>query len=260
MNLFQLLNHYIRYQIAARNPEKAGLPLPFDAFLLEPAAQTADPYLLKRYHEIRNERLKDHTLITITDLGAGDAEVTRRAVSSIARKSAQKEKYITLQYHLIRHLKPKVILEMGTSFGFTTAMFAMAAPEAQIITMEGCPNTAFYAEDLFNRLGLENITLIRGGFDQNLDQVFSNYGNMDYIFFDGNHRMIPTLNYFIKALSHRNDPAMFVFDDITWSDQMVEAWQEINKHPSIALSLDLFTIGILMFDAKLPKQRMKLKY
>lgn len=260
MNLFQLTYQYILHQMAAQNPLKVGIPLPSEVFSKEPVSLTADPEILRKYHEIKDERLKDHRLITITDLGAGDAEVLRRSVSSIARKSAQKEKYITLQYHLIRYLKPATILEMGTSFGFTTAMFAMAAPEARIITMEGCPNTADHAEELFNRLGLNNITLIRGGFDQNIDQVFNTHGNMDYIFFDGNHRMIPTLNYFIKALSHRNDPAIFVFDDITWSDQMVEAWKEINKHPSIALSLDLFTIGILLFDQQVPRQRLKLKY
>ena len=38
---------------------------------------------------------------------------------------------------------------------------------------------------------------------------------------------------------------LFVFDDIYWSSGMKSAWDEISKSPSVKLSLDLFSLGIV---------------
>jgi predicted O-methyltransferase YrrM len=260
MNLFQHILYYTLHQIKGKSAGKADIPFPSKVFGMEPVHLTADPEVYGAYMQIRLSLQSDRTPITVTDYGAGDREQTRRTIASIARKASQKSRFNTLQYHLVKHAEPTTILEMGTSLGLTTALLAMAAPQAQIITMEGCPNTAAKADELFKALGLSNITLVIGEFDQNLDDVLKSLEKVDYIYFDGNHRMAPTLNYFLKGLAHSHPGSIFVFDDIRWSEQMYNAWLEINRHPAITRSFDLYSVGILTFDPAPQKQYVALRY
>lgn len=205
---------------------------------------------------------KDKGKIKVSDKGAGPGSVMvqERKISDIALHSTQRARYGRLQHRMIQHLKPKTILELGTSFGFTTALMALAAPDATVITIEGCENTANIAAGNFSKLGLSNIQLLRGDFDEILDKVVKEYKSLDYVYFDGNHRMVPTLNYFLKALPCATESSVFVFDDIHWSDQMISAWNEIIRHPRISLSLDVFAMGMIMFDKKMPQQNLVIRY
>ena len=70
---------------------------------------------------------------------------------------------------------------------------------------------------------------------------------VDLAFVDGNHLKIPTLTYFGLLLEKSTDQSIFIFDDIHWSAEMEEAWKEIQQHPAVTLSIDLFFIGLVFF-------------
>jgi len=100
----------------------------------------------------------------------------------------------------------------------------------------------------FNRLGLKNIELTTGNFDDALPSLLSKLNTVDLAFIDGNHRKEPTLNYFQQLLNHSAPSTILIFDDIHWSADMEAAWTEIKQHPSITLTIDLFFIGIVFFN------------
>ena len=82
-----------------------------------------------------------------------------------------------------------------------------------------------------------------------------------FIFLDGNHRKAPTLRYFTECLSCITDQSILVFDDIHWSKEMLEAWEEIKEHKAITLSIDLFFFGIVFFRKEIKvKQHFTLYY
>lgn len=262
MNHIRRANSYINYLHKSRSA--SGTEIPFIQDLFVNQSDTRDDFI-KHYGEvaaIRSELERVSTTINVADKGAGPGTYPeiRRKISEIAGRSTQKKKYLALQYRMIRKMRPSLILELGTSFGFTTALFAKAAPEASIITIEGCPATSEIARQNFKKLNINNITLINGSFEETLEGVFNQYGKVDYLFFDGNHRMAPTLNYFLKALLFKHEKSIFVFDDIRWSEQMEAAWAEILKHPDITLSIELYATGIVMFDRSLPGNKLMIRY
>jgi hypothetical protein len=55
-------------------------------------------------------------------------------------------------------------------------------------------------------------------------------------------------------LEASNPGTILIFDDIHWSEEMEEAWNEIKKHSSVKLTIDLFFIGIVFLR---PEQRIK---
>jgi predicted O-methyltransferase YrrM len=80
------------------------------------------------------------------------------------------------------------------------------------------------------------------------------------VFFDGNHKKEATLRYFDMCLSHIHNNSILLFDDIHWSKGMKEAWENIRQHPSVVVSIDLFSMGIVFFRKELSKQDFVLRF
>ncbi len=94
---------------------------------------------------------------------------------------------------------------------------------------------------------MKNIEAVIGNFDETLQPTLSAIENVDLAFIDGNHRYEPTIKYFEKILPKLKENSIVVFDDIHWSKEMEQAWNEIIQHNAVTLSIDLFFIGIVFF-------------
>ena len=101
-------------------------------------------------------------------------------------------------------------------------------------------------EENFAKLKLKNIELVKGNFDDTLPTVLSSLPTVDLAFIDGNHRYQPTLNYFEQILVKSNHQSIIILDDIHWSREMEEAWQMIQQHSAVTMTIDLFFIGIVL--------------
>jgi predicted O-methyltransferase YrrM len=94
---------------------------------------------------------------------------------------------------------------------------------------------------------LGNIELIEGNFDSTLSIALEKLKSPDLIFFDGNHRLEPTLRYFELCLQHLNLNSIFIFDDIHWSEEMERTWESIKRNSRVSCTVDLFFIGLVFF-------------
>lgn len=211
----------------------------------------------------RQELLANATEIAVKDFGAGSrtgAGRTRR-LRDIARTAAKPPKLGQLLFRLVNHFQPRTIVELGTSLGLTSTYLSTADSRAQVITFEGCPQTAQVARQTFASLGLTNIELVEGNLDDTLAPTLSGLANpVDFAFFDGNHRLEPTLRYFELLNQHRTEHSVFVLDDIHWSREMEQAWAAVKRHPDVALTIDLFYIGLVFFRRNQPKQHFTLRF
>lgn len=149
---------------------------------------------------------------------------------------------------------------MGTCLGLTTAYLATAAPDAQVISIEGCPETAAIAEENISSLGITNSGILVGNFDKILPDVINLLPELDFVFIDGNHRKDATLNYFNSCLPKLSDNSVMIFDDIYWSQGMKEAWNEIKAHPQVTLTIDLFWIGLVYVRKGRAKEHFRIKF
>jgi predicted O-methyltransferase YrrM len=151
--------------------------------------------------------------------------------------------------------KPKTILELGTSFGISTLYLLEGNCNAHIITLEGAPEVANIAHQQFSvynrrfnkNLYPKKIDLFEGQFERTLPDALKELKRLDMVFLDGNHKKEPTLAYFEACLNNAHANSVFIVDDIHWSREMNEAWEEIKLHPRVTLSLDLFWQGLVFF-------------
>jgi predicted O-methyltransferase YrrM len=213
----------------------------------------------------RHKLLKSDKTIAVKDFGAGSqvagAGGTQRRLSAIARHAAKPPRLAQLLFRLVNHFQPATILELGTSLGLTTAYLAAPNSRSQVITFEGCPNTAAVARETFIRLRLRNIELVEGNLDQTLPATLAMLDKpVDFVFFDGNHRYEPTLRYFEQCLANAHENSVFVLDDIHWSAEMEQAWEAIKAHPAVTVTADLFYVGLVFFRKTQPRQDFRLRY
>jgi predicted O-methyltransferase YrrM len=136
---------------------------------------------------------------------------------------------------------------LGTSFGISTMFMAASCPGALVYTIEGCPAIAEIAYQNFNIAGLTNIRLITGSFDEKLAVVSDTCIKPGLVFIDGNHRKDPVLNYFRQIVELSDNKTVIVIDDIYYSKEMEEAWNEIKLNEKVSVTVDIFRMGIVFF-------------
>lgn len=217
-------------------------------------------YPFKKIEKWRELLLDSKKTIQCIDLGAGTEKSSDKKVSYIAKHSAKPAEQAQLLFRLVNYFQPKQVIELGTSLGIGTAYLASANSKTQVITIEGCPQTARVAQENFKYLKLKNIESLIGNFDEVLPKVLAKVNTLDLVFFDGNHRKEATLNYFHQCLEKADDTTVFIFDDIYWSDEMMQAWTEIKNNDRVTLTIDLFFMGIVFFRKEQLKQHFLIRF
>lgn len=248
---FQLAKKYLRYYFTASNGKGHGTHSPFVFDFITNVLNDKKKYACyDKIEAVRRVLKQDATVIEVEDFGAGSAVIksNKRVVKAIARSSLKSSKFAQLLYRMIQYYKPENILELGTSFGITTAYLASGNPATKLYTCEGAQQIAAIAQQNFDQLGIKNITLLKGDFAQTLPNLFAAVNQFDFAFVDGNHRKEPTLQYFQQLLNHSTNQAILVFDDIHWSSEMEAAWSVIQNDPAVTITIDLFFIGIVFIN------------
>jgi len=251
---------YLLHRLKAKN--RHGIHSPFVYRLVDTIIY--DFNAKKVYTEVENIRnglLADDRLISVTDLGAGSHVNNNRQkrVGDIAKNALKPPKLAQLLYRLAADVKPDSIIELGTCLGTTSLYLQMAAPQAKVYTLEGCPETAGIAKETFKKAGLNNIDLTVGNFDDTLPGVINGLDKLDFVFVDGNHQKDATLKYFEWCLPKVHENTLLIFDDIYWSEGMKEAWAEIKAHPQVTVTVDLFWIGLVFFKTGRSKEDFLVK-
>ncbi len=248
---FQLAKKYIRYYLSAANGNGHGVHSPFVFDFIKNVLRDNKQYECYREIEARRKLLLNgNSVIEVEDFGAGSGKLksNKRAVKNIAASSLKPRKFAQLLFRIVQYYKPENILELGTSLGVTTCYLATGNTAATVFTCEGSSSIAAIAQQNFKALQLDNIRVTEGNFAKTLQPVLSGIDTIDLAFVDGNHRKEPTLEYFSALLSHSNPSSIFIFDDVHWSEEMEAAWHNIQQHPSVTLTIDLFFIGLVFIN------------
>lgn len=255
-----------KYQLQARSIKSVHPPFAYE-LVKHLKANQLEPEDKDTIFSIKRKAANNNNVIEHTDMGSnargrGYTRVFKK-ISSIAERSSIRHKYGKLLYLLVKYFKPKNILELGTSLGISTLYLSLASDDSEktkIVTIEGCTETAHVAEKFFDKAKARNTQVMIGGFESVLPHAIAELNTLDMVFFDGNHKYQPTLDYFALCKQHITEDSVFIFDDIHWSKEMSHAWRTIKKDPEVTLSLDFFQVGMVFFKKGLSKQNLVIRY
>jgi len=197
----------------------------------------------------RSELLRSERMISYAVFGSDE----KRMTSEICRTSASPPRWGELHYFLVKELKSRSYLEIGTNLGISGSylLAALQQNHGKLFTMEGQPDLCAIASARFESMaGEKSFEVIEGLYDKTFPELLTRPVLFDTVFIDGNHKRDPTLQYFSALKQKIVDPAVIIFDDIRWSEGMREAWEIIKKDPDVNYCIDLRKLGIVVIDKK----------
>ena len=212
------------------------------------------------FNTILKEVSHNKQTIKVTDFGNGSKvfKSDERKICDIANIAGISRKKAFLLMRIAAYFNAETILELGTSIGLSSSALALGNKNASITTLEGCKNTSEAATALFKKFNLHFIKIITGNFTETLPKVTSKTV-YDLIYFDGNHQKEATLHYFNSCLNAVHNNSICIFDDINWSSEMQEAWEEIKNNPKVTVTINTFFWGMVFFRKEQVKQHFTIR-
>ena len=159
-----------------------------------------------------------------------------------ARTGSKPAKGILLN-RIAMGLGARRILELGTNTGLSGSYLAAGASCETLVTIEGSADLAAIARQTL-AMFTPGADVRAALFDDALDDL-ANEPSFDLAFIDGQHEGAATEHYCQRVLPlMAPDGGVIVFDDITWSHDMQQAWRRIIDSGAFTLTVDLGRIGL----------------
>lgn len=159
--------------------------------------------------------------------------------------------------HLLADEVGGTLLELGSCAGISAAYLGTAPSCERLMTVEGSSSLALLARETTEQVVPGKVEVITGLFDDALDKIIPALGprKLDFVFIDGHHERIATLHYFDRVKPVLRPGSVVVFDDVSWSSDMREMWDDVARQPGVADAADFGAVGVIVWDPGSTTQR-----
>lgn len=86
-----------------------------------------------------------------------------------------------------------------------------------------------------------------GNYKDLLPQALNDINSLDFVFFNTLYEQHNNLWLFNECMKYAHNDTVFVFEGIKASRKMRELWEEICACPEVTVTLDLYSLGIVLF-------------
>ena len=256
MQIIHQIWTFIRHFLTAWNTTGEGIHSPYLFYLVSFVMRDENTFYCFDDIERRRELLlaceDELEVVDYGSAGSPEGKHVQRRVCDIARYHLENKTMGQLLFRIVNYLgqtqkRPLNILELGTSFGITTAYLASPDTRNRVITMEGSEAVLKIAQGVWRTLKLENIAWETGNIDDTLYTIYRDEP-VDLAFIDANHTYEATKRYVDHLLPKMTEKGIIAIDDIHYSDDMDRAWTEIKQDPRVTTTMDLYHMGLLFVD------------
>jgi predicted O-methyltransferase YrrM len=154
---------------------------------------------------------------------------------------------------LVRELRPRSCLELGTGIGIS-AGYEAAALElnggGRLITLDGSAEWSVVAEEGLSSLGLGRVEFRVGPIADTLPNALERSAPVDYAFVDAEHTEEATVGYFESIVPHMSPQGVMVFDDIPWTRELRRTWSRIAHDERVSAAFALGRMGVAVISRR----------
>ena len=146
-----------------------------------------------------------------------------------------------------RETRAKTIVELGSCAGISASYLGASPYCKKLLSVEGSPELAKIAKETTAQVS-NVIEIVNCLFDQAIDDYLPKLElPVDFCFIDGHHEKKATIHYFNRLRPYLRDGSIVVFDDISWSYDMRDAWTELVKESCFSHCFDLGIVGLCIY-------------
>lgn len=151
--------------------------------------------------------------------------------------------------HLIaKESRAETIIEFGSCVGIGASYLASVPGCERFITIEASTELSEIATQSVKAVNPQG-EVYNEFFNEALDHLLPTLTDgIDFAWIDGHHEKNATVHYFERIRPHLNQGAVVAFDDIYWSDDMLDGWNHLRTLAGFSHAIDVGVCGICIFD------------
>jgi predicted O-methyltransferase YrrM len=156
-------------------------------------------------------------------------------------------------FRLIQDAQSRILFEIGTSAGLETQYMAFSSQKAKCISVTDSVELAEVLQKDNGKKGLKNIELKIPTCGETLESRINQLESIDFVYFNesvGNLKMIDLFN---QCLLKKKNGSIFVLNKIHVDSEKKKVWEKIQMYPDVRVTLDLYDLGIVLFNPNLEK-------
>ena len=159
--------------------------------------------------------------------------------------TGKNRKWATALHLISRDFGSSHGIELGTCVGISAIYLAKHSSMKQFITVEGSSSLAEIARTSLQ--DMPHVSVINQMFDDAIDvEIEQQQTMLDLAYIDGHHEKIATIHYFERLRPFLKPGAVVLFDDISWSADMREAWDCLRISTAFSHAIDLGAVGVCL--------------
>ena len=204
-------------------------------------------YDYKRIEQLRDALLNDPSLLQ------------NRDSQKNIHKFLTSERHGRFLFRMVNFFHPETLLEIGTGLGVDTLYMASPHANCQCITLEEDLFLQNVSEKLFSAQSSSNIELIKGRWKESLEYVLGNTEKLDFVCLNANQQQ-PIRELYKMCRTKMHDQSIFIIRNIRTSKELYELWEELKKEDNVVSAIDIYSMGILLYNPSLTNKHYSLYY
>lgn len=232
----------------ARYGRGFGIHSPFAFSLITNVLREKSLYYdYTRIEKLRDALLNDPSLLLNSE--------TQKKI----QKSLTSERHGRFLFRLVNFFHPESLLEIGTGLGVDTLYMASPHLNCHCFTLEEDPLLQDLSESLFSAQTLSNIELVKGAWKESLEQVLTKIEKLDFVCLNANQYQ-PLHVLYTMCRTKMHEQSIFVIRNIRASRDLYEVWEELKKEEKVISVVDMYSMGILLYNPTLTNKHYSLYY
>lgn len=180
--------------------------------------------------------------VTEPDMRPQPGKILQYTMDKVAF-TGKNRKWATALHLISREFQVTSGIELGTCVGISAIYLAMHPKMQNFITVEGSTSLAKIAK--LSLQDLPQVKVVNKMFDEAIDTEIEQVNReIDLAYIDGHHEKVATIHYFERLRPYLKPNSVVLFDDISWSSDMREAWDILKVSDSFAHAIDLGAVGV----------------
>lgn len=171
-------------------------------------------------------------------------------------KSDIKESHGQLLFRIVNYFKPRKLVQVGASAGIGTLYMTACSSRMDYMVLgksqESIDQTAWSLKKMYPA-GSRG-TLMVGDYKQHLAKALEQMGTIDLLFLDAPEEKENNRIYINEAMQHIHSDTIFFIEGIRANKEMRLLWEELCSQEKVAVTFDLYSVGIVFFNKRLYKQ------
>lgn len=183
-----------------------------------------------------------------------EKQPAKLAIGEIVRREAVGKKQGALLFRLANYFKPKHILQVGGSVGLSTLYLTAYSPDVACVVLENMPSLAAVAREVWKKGARVPIDLRVGPYNTLLSAALQQMERLDFVFFNRLEASDDREALVDACIEKACSETVIVMSGIQANPTMRAFWRSVCARPEVTVTLDLYTMGIVLFNRKLHKR------